>query len=129
MKMRGIVDEMLVVFPFEEEIYRKNGIDVQFVGHPLLEELAVEFTRDQFCKRFRINRSGKEDPGVNSGKAGRQEIENIFSVMARAAGQLQQEEACEVIVAVAPHLQKKLFETYLPSGVSLILSRMQRTKL
>ncbi len=54
-KMRGVVDTMLVVFPFEEEIYRKEGIDVKFVGHPLLEELSVDFSRDQFCKRFGID--------------------------------------------------------------------------
>jgi len=33
------VDEMLVVFPFEKEIYEKAGISVSFVGHPLVELL------------------------------------------------------------------------------------------
>ena len=33
------VDRMLVVFPFEKEFYLKNGVDVCFVGHPLLESL------------------------------------------------------------------------------------------
>lgn len=33
------VDEMLVVFPFEKQIYEKAGIPVSFVGHPLLELL------------------------------------------------------------------------------------------
>jgi lipid-A-disaccharide synthase len=34
------VDEMLVVFPFEEEFYRKHGVHVKYVGHPLIEQLA-----------------------------------------------------------------------------------------
>jgi len=38
-KMRPIIDRMLVVFPFEEEIYTKAGIAAEFVGHPLLEVL------------------------------------------------------------------------------------------
>lgn len=33
------VSKMLVVFPFEEEFYKKYNIPVQFVGHPLLDEL------------------------------------------------------------------------------------------
>jgi len=33
------VDEMLVVFPFEKEIYEKAGVPVSFVGHPLVELL------------------------------------------------------------------------------------------
>lgn len=33
------IDEMLVVFPFEAEIYKAHGIPVKFVGHPLLDSL------------------------------------------------------------------------------------------
>src|SRR5207249_3473526 len=32
-----VVDRMMVVFPFEEGIYRRAGIPVVFVGHPLLD--------------------------------------------------------------------------------------------
>ncbi len=38
--IRRVVDEMLVVFPFEERFYRDEGVPVSFVGHPLLDELA-----------------------------------------------------------------------------------------
>lgn len=31
------VDKLLVVFPFEEDYFRKAGIDTKFVGHPLLD--------------------------------------------------------------------------------------------
>ena len=34
-KIRESVSHMLVLFPFEEEIYRKEGIPVTYVGHPL----------------------------------------------------------------------------------------------
>lgn len=36
------VTHMLVVFPFEEEIYRKAGIPVTYVGYPLAEVLPME---------------------------------------------------------------------------------------
>ncbi len=36
--IRKAVDHMLVLFPFEEELYRKHGIPVTFVGHPLADE-------------------------------------------------------------------------------------------
>jgi lipid-A-disaccharide synthase len=32
---------MAVVFPFEVDFYRERGVDVEFVGHPLLEEPAL----------------------------------------------------------------------------------------
>lgn len=39
-KIRKSVDKMLVILPFEEEFYKKEGIDVAYVGNPLLDELA-----------------------------------------------------------------------------------------
>lgn len=35
--LRKYVDKMIVLFPFEEELYRKAGMDVAFYGHPLLD--------------------------------------------------------------------------------------------
>ena len=33
------VDHMIVIFPFEEEFYRRHKVPVTYVGHPLIEEL------------------------------------------------------------------------------------------
>jgi len=41
-KMKPLIDKMLVLFPFEKVFYEKNGIDCDFVGHPLLDELDEE---------------------------------------------------------------------------------------
>jgi lipid-A-disaccharide synthase len=38
-QIRQLVDKMLVVLPFEEGFYRENGVAVEFVGHPLLDEI------------------------------------------------------------------------------------------
>jgi len=38
-KIASIVDKMAVLFPFEEEIYKKEGVDCEFVGHPILEDI------------------------------------------------------------------------------------------
>jgi lipid-A-disaccharide synthase len=38
--IREVVDEMLVLFPFEEPFFKKHGVQSTFVGHPLLDELA-----------------------------------------------------------------------------------------
>lgn len=41
-RMRGVVDLMLCIFPFELEIYERAGVEARYVGHPLVEELALE---------------------------------------------------------------------------------------
>jgi lipid-A-disaccharide synthase len=37
--VRANVDKMLVIFPFEKDFYEKHDTLVEFVGHPLLDEL------------------------------------------------------------------------------------------
>ena len=37
--IRKYVDRMLVLFPFEKDFYDKNGVDAEFVGHPLLDRI------------------------------------------------------------------------------------------
>lgn len=38
-KIKKVVDRMFVILPFEKEFYKKFHFDVDFVGHPLLDEL------------------------------------------------------------------------------------------
>jgi len=40
--IRAAVDHMLVLFPFEEAIYRAAGIPATFIGHPLADEIPEE---------------------------------------------------------------------------------------
>lgn len=50
--IRNAVDKMVVILPFEEEFYRKAGVDVTFVGHPLLDEVKKKYPRVEALKRF-----------------------------------------------------------------------------
>lgn len=48
-KIRESVDRMLVLFPFEAEIYKREGIPVSYVGHPLADQ--IELVVDRFRYR------------------------------------------------------------------------------
>lgn len=45
--IRKLVDKMLVLLPFEKDFYKQNGVDVEFVGHPLLDELKSELFNEE----------------------------------------------------------------------------------
>jgi lipid-A-disaccharide synthase len=51
------VDQMLVMFPFEEPIYRKAGIPVSFVGHPLADSMPLEPDRREARAQLRLGSS------------------------------------------------------------------------
>ncbi len=40
--IQQVVDQMLVLFPFEVELYEEAGVPVHWVGHPLLDQLLPE---------------------------------------------------------------------------------------
>lgn len=40
-KIRAAVSHMLVLFPFEEELYQKEGVPVTYVGHPLAQVIPM----------------------------------------------------------------------------------------
>jgi lipid-A-disaccharide synthase len=42
-----LVKVMLVVFPFEVPLYEKEGVDVRFVGHPLLDMVRSDLSTEQ----------------------------------------------------------------------------------
>jgi lipid-A-disaccharide synthase len=43
--MKRYVDRVLVIFPFEEDLYRREGVPVEFVGHPLVDLVRVREPR------------------------------------------------------------------------------------
>jgi lipid-A-disaccharide synthase len=44
-QIQKYVRKMLVIFPFEVEVYEKAGVPVEFVGHPLVDLLATPVER------------------------------------------------------------------------------------
>jgi lipid-A-disaccharide synthase len=53
-KIKRAVEHMLVIFPFEQEIYEKAGIPVTYVGHPLAEMLAPSPDRAAAREQLRL---------------------------------------------------------------------------
>lgn len=50
-----VVDRMIVVFPFEVNLYRDENVDVVHVGHPLFDVIKVDMTREEVCAEFGLD--------------------------------------------------------------------------
>lgn len=115
-KMKSLIDRMLVVFPFEVPMYEKEQIPVQFVGHPLLEEMTEVMDRKQFCRRFGLSEEKKIIAVIPGSR--KQEIKNLLSVMLRAAIEVAGTEK-QVVVAVAPNLNEEEYTNAVPNDASV----------
>lgn len=67
--IKKVVDEILVLFPFEETFYREHGMKVSFVGHPLLDELV------------RRDAERNSNPALRREKFGIQPFETVLGLM------------------------------------------------
>ena len=76
------VDRMAVILPFEEQFYREAGVNVTFVGHPLLDEVRKKYPRTEAMKRF-----GLKDEAITVGilpGSRRSEVERLLPEMLKA---------------------------------------------
>ena len=78
-KMKPVVDKMLVVFPFEVPIYKKEHIPVEFVGHPLVEEINESQDQKTFFKIHGLDNKKKYIAVIPGSR--KQEIHNLFELM------------------------------------------------
>jgi lipid-A-disaccharide synthase len=53
-RMKDRVSHLLVLFPFEESLYRDAGVDVTFVGHPLADEIPEHADRAAAREQLRL---------------------------------------------------------------------------
>lgn len=78
-----VVDKMLVVFPFEEELYRNIGLDVEYVGHPLTDTAVCALTKKEARKKLGVPENGVAIALLPGSRTG--EIKRLLKPMLRAA--------------------------------------------
>ncbi len=87
------VDRMAVVFPFEVPFYQRYGVDVTFVGHPLLEAVHVEEDRETVLGRLGLD-PAQPTIALLPGSRG-PEVEYHLPVMLEAAARFRRERAVQ----------------------------------
>ncbi len=96
------VDRMLTIFPFEERFYHDNGVQAEFVGHPLAELEAPRISREDFARQSGL------DPahtwiGLLPGSRGK-EIRLNLPEMIRTAVLLNRPSGQDFLLPLAPTL-------------------------
>ncbi len=116
--MKKIVDRVLPIFPFEEAIYRQQGMDVRFVGHPLVDLVTPDQSRDQLLRRLNLD-AAKPVVALLPGSR-TNELDRLAPVMAAAAPMIAARiPGVQFIVARAPNLSDRLFDAFGIPGVTL----------
>ncbi len=87
-KIAKIVDKLLAIFPEEANYYRSQGVEVSWIGHPLLDRINSTAKREQ--ARLSLNIAA-EQPIITLLPASRkQEIKQMLPIICEAAQLIQQ---------------------------------------
>ncbi|OGX37143.1 MAG: lipid-A-disaccharide synthase [Omnitrophica WOR_2 bacterium RIFCSPHIGHO2_02_FULL_52_10] len=106
------VDKMLVLFKFEKEFYAKHGINVEFVGHPLVDTLNITCPKDIFLENYSLP-ADHLTIGLLPGSRVK-EIETLLPVMVHAAEILHRKiRPIQFLVMQAPTIRRPLLEFHL----------------
>jgi len=110
-KIKKLVDKMLVVFPFEEQLYKDKHVDVEFVGHPLVERINEYnfLEREVFFKKFNLDLQ-KEILLLMPGSR-KQEVIKIFPETIKAANKLANDFNMQIVVAGSTNINDEIFYT------------------
>jgi len=122
--MKRLVDCVLPIFPFEADVYRREQMDVRFVGHPLIDLAKPLRSRDAFLASLRLDAS-KPVVALLPGSR-RNELARLVPVIADAVPRIAaQVPGVQFVVARAPHLADSLLEGFGLSGVPLRIVEAQ----
>jgi len=103
----------LCIFPFEVDFYRKAGFPVDWIGHPLADQVHAIMTRNEFCAHYGLD-SAKPIvallPGSRQG-----ELAHHMPVMVEAVAKIRGTGDRQFVLALAPGFS--------PAGVNAYMRR------
>lgn len=117
--IRKVVDEMLVILPFEESFYKKHQIQAKFVGHPLLDALSSLQPVDCTAFRSQNNLSSKKIIALLPGSR-RQEVEKKLEVMLSVRSHFPD---YQFVIAGAPSLPKEFYSQFVDDDIHFVSNK------
>jgi len=97
-KLKKTVDHMMVILPFEKDFYAKHGMEVTFVGHPLLDVINGEETAAPIER--------KSDLIALLPGSRRQEIKRMLPIMLRMPALFPDH---KFVIAGAPSIEPEFY--------------------
>ncbi|GAK51526.1 lipid-A-disaccharide synthase [Candidatus Moduliflexus flocculans] len=117
--IQKIITKMIVIFPFEREFYQRHGVDVEWVGHPLVETVKSSLTKAEFCQQHAFDPS-KPLLGLLPGSR-ESEIERLLPLMLETAWRIREQQSeTQFLLPVASSLSQSSFFAALPEWIKPI---------
>ena len=109
-RIRNLVDQLLVIFPFEERYFAQRGVEASFVGHPLSDLARVRTTRDEFFQLHSLDPS-KELVALLPGSRQGESLRHL-PALEDATARLEAEGVRQFVLAASATTGKEFFQAH-----------------
>ena len=117
-----VIDMMAVIFPFETAYYDAEKVPVRYVGHPSVDKVHAQYSKDEALTRFGLDNSPAVVGLLPGSRAN--EIQRMLPVMLAAAETVQANlPGCRFILPQADSISDALLEDYIrqsPLAITVI---------
>ncbi|MGB4775440.1 MAG: lipid-A-disaccharide synthase [Daejeonella sp.] len=107
LKIKKIVDRMFCILPFEVEFYKSWGMEVDYIGNPILDAIAANQPDDQFKVNHHLN--VKPIIALLPGSR-KQELNRVLPEMVKVSNRFPE---YQFIIAGAPTFTVENYQAYL----------------
>lgn len=106
------ISKVMTIFPFEKEMYEKEGIDAQFVGHPLISQMPEKADRDTVFEKYSLDKNKKLVSIFPGSRVF--EIQNLMKTFLESAKIIaEKDKDVQFVIAQADSLKDSFFQKYL----------------
>ncbi len=103
--IKKLVQQMIVILPFEKELYQQSGVPCEFVGHPLLDEVQIALDKKEVLRSFCLD-PGRPVIGLLPGSRSK-EVKKILPLMLAAMTRTDQKvPSIQLLLALAPSIER-----------------------
>lgn len=106
--IKNVVDKMLVLFEFEKDLYKQHGIDVVFVGHPLIESVKTSMSKEQTIKILKLDPAKKTIALLPGSRE--TEVKKVLPIMLKTAEILGTSQQFQFILIKSPIVDKPVYD-------------------
>jgi lipid-A-disaccharide synthase len=106
--MRRDISRLLCIFPFEEDFFRREGVNATYIGHPLAGLVRPALSRDEFFRKHRLP-LGRPLISILPGSRRGEAVRHLPALL-DAAGRLYREQAVNLVLPASATTGAAFFE-------------------
>lgn len=110
--IRKYISKIMLILPFEEDLYKNKGVNAEYVGHPLISQLPEPSNKEEFINKNKLD-PHKKIVGIFPGSR-KMEINYLLPIFLEAAYKINiHSKKVQFCIAQAPNLRDEILDKHL----------------